>query len=200
MRLRLGLAAAVLAVGTLVAPGFVTAAHAASACAAGQPNGRPPGNPPGTPAQPPGRPPQYPIGQCELALSQSAAARGATIRAAGAGFASSAPVTLSLCNGANVGSATTDSGGSFSGSLTIPANAPLGPCSVTATDVAGSSQSAALLITSAEVPAAAAGPTGSLPRTGSSTTIPMIAAGGLLVLGGAALVLASRRRTGTAQS
>ncbi|MBW3615828.1 MAG: hypothetical protein KY439_11055, partial [Actinobacteria bacterium] len=141
----------------LAAPG---SAQQSSPCPPGQPSGRPPGQPPDQPGRPTGRPPQYPPGECNMRLSRGAAARGESVTAAGAGYRPASRVDFTLnSEPIALGSATTDAAGAFEHRFTVPASAPLGSHTVTASGVDGSGAtrvlSAALEVTG---PAAATAP------------------------------------------
>lgn len=192
MKVVSALAAVVLAaVVTLSSP--VSAQSARRDCAPGQPSGRPPGTPPNQPGPPDGRPPQYPPGRCQLALSQSSAARGDSFQASGGGFEPGEQVTLRIA-GRNAATAIAGSDGVFAATLTVPGDAAFGRTQVLAS---GRSQE---LAADFEVirPAAAAGAaparsSGALPRTGAESTAVALF-GVVLTAGGLLLVQATRRR------
>lgn len=186
-------------VGALVAlAALLTVASPASAqsprqdCAPGQPSGRPPGTPPNQPGQPDGRPPQYPPGQCQLALSQSAAQRGETFQATGGGFVPGETVTVTM-SGQRLATATADGNGVFAATLTVPSDATVGRTEVLA---AGQSQQLSAAFQVLPAGAAAAAPSrssGQLPRTGMEVAA-MALFGAVLTAAGVLLVLAVRRR------
>lgn len=177
-----------------------------SPCAPGQPSDRLPGSPA---APPPGRPPQYPPGKCQLLLSRSVVPAGGSLQAAGAGFAPGSTVDVSLA-GASLGTARADGSGAFSAAVVVPVSTEPGNHTVTASGPGsdGGTQvlAAALQVTEASAaPGARASTPGStagsssLPRTGSSSTLPLALAGGaLLVAGSGAVLVARRRRSGAA--
>jgi LPXTG-motif cell wall-anchored protein len=174
-----------------------SAQAAAPNCPPGQPFGRPPGTPPGNPPVPTGRP-DYPPGRCQLALSQSAAARGDTFTATGGGFVPGESVVLSL-GSARLTSVVADANGAFSVELTVPNDAPLGRTEVKA--IAPSQElTAAFEVVAA--PAASRSKTatqanGLLAHTGQQIT--GIASLGLtLVLIGVVLLIVVRRRRAAA--
>lgn len=200
MRIRNFMAAAVVALSSGVAT-FALAgpalAQAVEPCPAGQPPGRTPGNPTSGPAT--GRPTQYPPGKCELRLSRSIVAAGGTLQAAGGGFAPGSTVEVTL-SGSSVplASSPADSGGSFNADLVIPASTAPGSYTVTAS---GGDQvlSASLQVTATRTGtgrsnAQAAG--GDLPRTGSSSPLPLTLAGSALLAVGVGAVVLARRRAG----
>lgn len=175
-----------------------SAQSAASPCPPGQPTGRPPGTPPGNPPVDTGRP-QYPPGRCQLALSQSSAARGDTFRASGSGFVPGESVTLSIA-GNPVKTVVADGNGTFDTDLTVPKNAVIGRSQVVAAgagqelradfEVLGSSASRSSASARANDVA--------LPRTG--VELAGVASFGalLVVIGGMAIAATRRRRTATA--
>jgi hypothetical protein len=177
-----------LVVGSQAAP--ATAQAAASTCPPGQPPGRPPGRPPEDPPIHTGRP-DYPPGRCQLALSQSSAARGDTFRATGDGFIPGETVTLSIA-GINVTTVVADANGTFATDLTVPRNAPLGRTQVLATG-AGQQLAAAFEVVPSPAGNAAPRASGALVRTGED--IARLASLGLaLLLTGAIIVMVVRRR------
>lgn len=208
MRIRNLMAAAVIALSsgitTLALAGPAQAqAQTAEQCPPGQPFDGEPGRPASPPGQTFGRPPQYPPGKCELRLSQSVVAAGGSLQAAGAGFAPGSTVEVSLA-GASVplASTTADSGGAFSSNLVIPASTSPGSYTVTAS---GGAQvlSASLEVTPAESrPGAGARDSNAqeagqnLPRTGSSSPLPLALTGGTLLAVGMGAVVVARRRSG----
>lgn len=204
---------ALLAGAPLLGVGSPAFGQTGEPCPPGQPSDRPPGTPVRQPPrQPSGRPPQYPPGKCELRLSRSIVAPGGSLQAAGAGFAPGSSVRVAMA-GASLGSATANGDGAFTAALVVPASTEPGSHTVTASGPAsgGGTQvlSASLMVTGAE---SAGGTTGAdsavagrgqeggggrLPRTGSSSALPLVLAGGtLLAVGVGTVVLARRRPTG----
>jgi hypothetical protein len=186
--------AAALAVVALMAcialPSAAFAQAAAPNCPPGQPSGRPPGTPPGNPPVQTGRP-AYPPGRCQLALSQSSAARGDTFQASGGGFVPGEEVTLSIA-GRSVRTVLADPNGAFAVDLTVPDDAPLGRTEVLASSASQQLSAAFEVI----APAASRGraEAGSLlPRTGAEF-LATASLGAVLVGLGGLLVLGSRRR------
>lgn len=210
MRIRKIMAAAVVALTsgiTALALAGPAQAQAAEPCPPSQPTDRPPGSPGSPPRQPADRPPQYPPGKCELRLSQSVVAAGGSLQAAGAGFAPGSTVKVSFA-GASVplASTTADSAGAFSTNLDIPASTKPGSYTVTAS---GGAQvlSASLEVTPAgSRPRAGSGGTSTqaagqnLPRTGSSSPLPLALAGGTLLAAGMGAVVVARRRSAAVQT
>ena len=170
-------------------------------CAPGQPPDRPPGQPPrGDPPRRPEDRPPYPPGKCQLRTSSSTAAQGSTLTASGDGFVPGETVRLTL-GGVEVGQATAGSDGVFTTEIAIPRNAPLG------TQVLSATGSAQELTTNIEVLAAGASRGGArsapldasdtLPRTGA-LVVAQVGLSAALILGGAVLVLTTRRRRASA--
>ena len=170
--------------------GAASGQAAAPNCPPGQPSGRPPGAPPDSPPGNPGRP-AYPPGRCQLALSQSSAARGDSFRASGGGFAPGEDVTLSIA-GMNVRSVAADANGAFAADLTVPDDAPVGRTEVRATG-ANQTLAAAFEVLAPAAAARSRAPEASfLPRTGSEF-VATAALGAVLLALGAVLVLSARR-------
>jgi LPXTG-motif cell wall-anchored protein len=120
--------------------------------------------------------------------------QGQTITVSGSGCPPNSDVEL-LLDGQPAGSTTSNSDGSYSGSVTIPPDESTGTHSVTA------NCGTEVLAFEIEVQpmgstAAAAGTSGSgLARTGSSSTVPLTTVAlGLLAAGGLFVVIARRRR------
>ena len=143
--------------------------------------------------------------------------QGEALSVSGSGFAAGADVTISI-NGVVVGSVVADASGSFTTTVTVPADAPVGVATVTATspscDHSASTGTEVLSAGGSTTPTtpsnvqntgATAKPTSvaaatqtpasaTLPRTGSNTGPLVALAVGLTGLGAVAL-LAARRRT-----
>ena len=192
----------VLLAGATIAFAGPAGAQAAEPCPPGQPQGRPPGGRPAVPPGQPGdRPPQYPPGKCQLRLSRATVAGGETVEVAGDGFATGSTVDIALA-GRRLGTATAASTGSISTAVVVPADLAPGRHQMTATgpSALGGTQvlSASLTVTAAGGrplgSAQPAGPAGSLPRTGSSSPVPLLLVGGALVLLGSGAVVTARRR------
>jgi LPXTG-motif cell wall-anchored protein len=118
--------------------------------------------------------------------------RGETITVDGEGCAPGAEVTVTWDDGTVLGTFTADENGNFTTTITIPANATLGVHLITATcgDVEQFINVNVLAETVDNVDE------GTLPRTGSSNTGPLVGIGAAaLVLGGAFLYGARRPRT-----
>lgn len=121
-------------------------AFGAPPCPPGQPGNAPPGQ--SGSGNAPGRPSTYPIGQCELLLSTGVIPAGGTVTVTGTGYEAYVSVAISLDPGGVVlGSATANSGGSFTSNVTVPGRTPPGTYVLTATG-GGQSLSAQLIVTS----------------------------------------------------
>ena len=191
-----GLVAAVVSILAVVA--FAAPAWGqASPCPPGQPPGRPPGTPPNQPGQPSGRPPAYPPGECNLALSQSAASRGQVVHATGTGYAPGETVTVTVA-GRSAGTAVADSVGAFSLDFTVPADAPVGRTQVLASAASRELSAAFEVVAAAEASrASAAGERGAatLSATGSDAAKLTLAGIGLVLIGTVLVIVVRRRRT-----
>jgi LPXTG-motif cell wall-anchored protein len=197
MRIRhLATSAALGAVLAFLVPALAAPALAAEPCPAGQPPGRTPGRNASQGQPSTGRPSGYPLGQCQLQLSQSAGAAGARVAVNGDGFAPGSTVRLTA---ASVGLATAvaDSRGAVATTFVVPAALPIGDTTITASGVnpAGEVRELAADFTVlAASTSRAAARRGDLPRTGSDVTGPLIAVGAGLVFIGAVAVVGARRR------
>ena len=119
--------------------------------------------------------------------------RGQTIDISGNNCAPNATVVVTYDDGTTLGTFTADSTGSFVVTITIPANSTLGQHLVTAT--CGSVQQFVKVnVLSEQIPGTTPGVgTGTLPRTGSSNTGPLVGIGAAAMVLGAAFVYGSRR-------
>jgi len=195
MRIRhLATGAAFGALLTVLSPAFSLPALAEQC-----PTAQPPGRPPGSTANPnTGRPGGYPLGQCQLALSQSAGAAGARVGVSGNGFAPGSSVRVAA-ESVSLASVVADNAGNFATSIVVPASLSPGDHLITATGVDGAAAprelSANFTVLSAAASRGAARSSADLPRTGSSATVPLVATGvGLVCLGAIAIVGSRRRR------
>jgi len=119
---------------------------------------------------------------------------GSTIHILGSGFPANTSVPL-FADGKPIGTAVTDSAGNFSFPYTIPADAADGS---TITFMANcgsvkpttSVEVSALAVATTVVPVS----TQPLPRTGSASTLPLLAAGVAFVVIGGLIVLSMRKR------
>lgn len=142
---------------------------------------------------------QYPPSECGLRLGKSQARPGEPVDITGEGYKGNSNVQIEFRSvPQSMGSATTNSSGTFTKTVTIPADAAPGRHTIVATGFEPSGAprelSAEITITAAATSAAAR--TATLPRTGGQSTLPLVAGGvALVALGGVALVAARRRRT-----
>lgn len=108
-------------------------------------------------------------------------------------FLPGSTVTFTLA-GEGLGTATADADGVATINTTVPAATPLGSADVIATGT-GCDSEALTLVLSVTISAAAQAPTDPLPRTGSSSTLPMTQiALAAIVAGGFLVILTNRRR------
>lgn len=136
---------------------------------------------------------QYPPNRGALQLSRSAARRGDPVTARGCGFRPGSTVNVDFFSQpTRVATATAGADGGFEATFNIPANAAMGQHTVEATGVDPAGDVRAL---SANIRVVGAEQGRDLPRTGSDSTAPLVTAGaGLVLLGGAAVFAARRRR------
>lgn len=202
MRMRNLTAAALVVLATFTAFGVSTVvaggASADEQCPKGQPPGRQPGHN-GDDRGNHGRP-QYPPGKCKMRLDKSQAAAGETVTASGDSFSPGSRVTVRLAD-REVAATNADQNGSFSVPFTVPADTAPGQYDVTAEGASSDGTqvlSAVLTVTGADGASgrgAAGVPSGNLPRTGSSSTVPLTTGAiGLVLIGMSMVVLARRRR------
>ena len=139
---------------------------------------------------------EYPPQQGQATVSDSSVPPGGTFTISGSGCAPSTTVALGFDNDAQ-GQTTADGSGAFSGPVTVPADAA--PGQHTAQAVCETSEgetlvlSAAITVEGAEAPRGTAG-TGALPATGQDSSVPLTKIAVMLVLVGGAFVVAARRR------
>lgn len=134
---------------------------------------------------------EYPPPDCTVTVDVSDPDQGDTVTISGENFEPGTEVPV-LVGGAEVGSVTVADDGTWSFEYTIPADAETGAYEVSA---GGCAAGADVLGTTITVGAAAAAPQpDALPRTGSSSTEPLVRTGAVLVAAGAVLVYAVRRR------
>jgi LPXTG-motif cell wall-anchored protein len=141
---------------------------------------------------------QYPPRRGGLQLSRSAGRPGTPVTARGCGFRPGSQVTLDfLSQPVRVATATAGADGGFDATFNVPSSASVGEHTVEATGVDPTGEPRVL---SAGFRVIGEGG-GDLPRTGSSSTAPLTAAGvGLVLLGAAAVYGARRRRAQRAQA
>jgi len=138
----------------------------------------------------------------DAVADDSQGAPGDKVKMHGCGYQSVSNVDFDLnSDPIRLGSTTTDANGSFDVELTIPANAPVGRHTITATGVDPSGRAKVESVAYTVVAASAAQRnaqttrSGTLPRTGSTTsTVPLVAGSTVLLGVGAVLVIAARRR------
>lgn len=139
---------------------------------------------------------QYPPNRGALQVSRSAARPGDPVTARGCGFRPGSTVNVDLVMGSQVtrvGTATAGADGGFELTFNVPANAPVGNHTLEATGVDPAGDVRALSATLRVIGGEQG--RGDLPRTGSDSTAPLVTAGaGLVLLGGAAVFAARRRR------
>lgn len=130
--------------------------------------------------------------------------QGESISVTGDGCAAGATVTFTITSGSyssDVGTTVANDDGTYTTTITVPADTPPGSATATAT-CEGPNGETVTKVLGLEVSAAAAAPvaSGALPRTGSDNTQTLVGVGaGFLLLGGTLAIGARRtRRTVTA--
>ena len=141
---------------------------------------------------------QYPPQQEGIQTSDSTVSPGQPITVAGCCIAGEVTITFeSVVLGTTTAS---PADGSFSVQVTIPADASPGTHTITASGQAFDGSGPVVYSTTVTVSGAAA-PTGAgLPRTGSSSTIPLTRVAIMLVVVGSAFVIGARRRSTTSRA
>jgi LPXTG-motif cell wall-anchored protein len=137
-----------------------------------------------------------PYGGCptNLVLSSSVVAPGGTVTVSGEGFLPDHDVTISL--GAEVlGETMTNGEGAFSAQVTVPTQP--GTYTITATDGVNV-LSAQVTVAAGASNAGSVSPSGTLPYTGSDSSLPLAQIGAGLVAAGAVIVLSIRKHQHTA--
>lgn len=131
--------------------------------------------------------------QASQTLSANVVTPGQTITVSGTGCAANSTVKTSF-DGVMLNSTTAGSDGSFSESVTIPANASVGTHTITST--CGSLVlSSTLTVRAASTSTGGTSTGGTLPRTGTNSR-PLVNMGlGLLAVGGLFLVVARKKRS-----
>jgi LPXTG-motif cell wall-anchored protein len=135
---------------------------------------------------------QYPPRDCGVGGNRSQVRPGEAITVTGQCPQGTQTVSFDLDPGnVNLGTATPDAQGNYSRDVTIPTGTRPGQYTIEATceGVAGAGVVRSFAV---QILGAVAG--GTLPRTGDSSTVPLLAAGAGLVATGAVAVLAVRRR------
>lgn len=136
---------------------------------------------------------QYPPNRGSLQMSRSAARPGQPVTSRGCGFRPGSTVNVDFFSQpTRVATATAGADGGFEATWNVPSSASAGDHTVEATGVDPSGDVRAL---SATLRVIGAEQGRDLPRTGSDSTAPLVTAGaGLVLLGGAAVFAARRRR------
>lgn len=134
----------------------------------------------------------------DVVADSSQGAPGEKVKLHGCGYRANSNVDFHL-NSAPIflGKTTTNASGAFDAEVTIPANAPVGRHTITATGLAPNGSAKVESVPFTVVAAQAAGrpaAAGTLPRTGTSSTVPLVAGSTALLGLGTVLVIAARRR------
>lgn len=135
---------------------------------------------------------QYPAETGNLQTDKTAVRPGEPITVTGGGFAPNSTVTI-IFDTQVLGTTVTRPEGTFSTTVTIPANATPGRHTLAAVGTAPNG-AARRLTSSVEVLGTAAQRGGTLPRTGNGLTPPLAASAALLIGVGSVAVVATRRR------
>jgi len=133
--------------------------------------------------------------ECAVAVDDDSPEPGDTITISGSNWEPGATATI-LVGGAEVGTATVGEDGTWTFEHTIPNDMEPGVYEVTADGC----ESGDVLSTTITVTAPAAAAPAAIPRTGSSSTEPLVRTGAVLIAAGAVLVYAVRRRHQAATS
>ncbi len=136
---------------------------------------------------------QYGPGTGALTVTPTTLTAGQAFTASGGGYAPISPVTVTFTSDPVVlASITTDATGSFTATLNVPANAALGPHTISASGKAPDN-SARILTAAVTVVAIGGAANKPLVRTGPSSIGPLIMWGVLLIAVGFVAVVAVRR-------
>lgn len=144
---------------------------------------------------------QYPPAAARLRVDRNSVAAGGAITVAGCGTPSGTVRFTLRSHPIDLGSATTDATGFYRAALAVPCDAEQGAHTLTASGAANDSTTVNVSgttgtcagVAGVDRPRADAGE--NLPRTGGSSTAPLVAAGvGLVMIGAATAVTARRRR------
>lgn len=146
---------------------------------------------------------QYPPAVNSLTVTDSTPTPGQTIGIEARTFAAGGQVTFTLSTGAVIATGTADASGVVSVEGTIPADTPLGEHTLTAVGPAPDGSELSLSVTLTVVAAgddeAGESASGSLPTTGSDSSIPLAKLGiGLAAVGGVVTAVAAKRRKAAA--
>jgi hypothetical protein len=137
--------------------------------------------------------------QPTTSVSNQTPAAGSALTFCGAGFQAGETVTIAVINGTKYPSVVADASGAFCTTIVLGVSLTGTQTLVATGTTSGRTSSTQIQIATAAASAGAAGttPSGGLAFTGA-TVIGIGALGGLLLIGGATMVLASRRRRVTA--
>ncbi len=125
-------------------------------------------------------------GTTSVSGSDTTPAPGQTITVSGTGCPPNSQVNF-LFDGSPAGGTTSGADGSYSGEVTVPSDASSGTHQITV--------ECGAVVMGLEITVSPAASGAAIPRTGSSSTIPMTSVGlGLLAVGGLFVVAARRRR------
>jgi hypothetical protein len=126
-------------------------------------------------------------------VSSQTPTAGGTVTFSGTGFQAGETITITLDNGTTYPSVVADASGAFSTTIHLSASLS-GTHTLTATGAtSGRTSSTTIQVAAASANAGVAPSTGGLAFTGAAV-LGIGALGGLLLVGGATMVLASRRR------
>jgi hypothetical protein len=141
---------------------------------------------------------QYPPTQKSITASDTTPCPGGATTITGQGFEAGTAVTLTLDGSTSLGNPTAGADGAFSIGVTIPSSTATGSHTVTATGTGADTASVTAtlnVVSCEETTTTTIVPGVSLPRTGSSSTMPLVRAGlALTALGGVLLAIAAKRR------
>ena len=130
----------------------------------------------------------------DLVADDSQGSPGDKVKLHGCGYNANSNVDVDLNSAPlRMASTTTDTNGAFDVEVTIPAGAPVGRHTITATGTDPQGRPKVESVAYTVVAAAGAPSSGALPRTGSST-VPLVAGSTALLALGALLVIVARRR------
>ncbi|MBW3557405.1 MAG: hypothetical protein KY454_10780 [Actinobacteria bacterium] len=135
---------------------------------------------------------QYPVQESNLQTDKTAVRPGEPVTVTGGGFAPTSSVTVSF-DTIVLGTTVTRDNGTFTTTVTIPANASPGSHTLTAVGTAPNGATRRLTAT-IEVLGVSAARSGTLPRTGPGLATPLAASAVLLISAGSVAVLSTRRR------
>lgn len=131
-------------------------------------------------------------GTASLSNSNATPSPGEVVHIIGTGFPPNSSVPV-LANGTLIGTAVTDAAGGFDLTWTVPATATAGTTYEFTADCGTITPHTSIQVSA--VTATTSVPTGNLPSTGSSSTMPLLASGVAMVVLGGLILLATRKRT-----